>query len=100
MKKITILLADDHTILREGLRRLLQTADDIEVVGEAANGQQAVDQARKLQPAIIILDLAMPLMDGVETARHITKAAPATKILILSTYNEDEEVRAAIGSGA
>ncbi len=100
MKKITVLLADDHTILREGLRRLLQTADDIDVVGEAANGQQAVDQVKKLHPEIIVLDLAMPLMNGVETARHITNVAPETKILVLSTYSEEEEVRAATSAGA
>lgn|SRR4051812_17817033 len=100
MNKITVLLVDDHTILREGLRRLLQTADDIEVVGEAANGRQAVEQAQKLLPEVIILDLAMPLMNGIETAREIAKVSPGTKILVLSTYSEDDEVRAAICAGA
>ena len=100
MKKITVLLADDHTIIREGLRLLLETAPDIEIVAEVENGHEAVQQAAKLLPHIVLLDLAMPQLDGIDATRLISKKVPATKVLILSTYNGSREVQAAIEAGA
>jgi two-component system, NarL family, nitrate/nitrite response regulator NarL len=100
MKKITVLLADDHPIVREGLRSLLQTAPDIEVVAEAADGQQTIDRAKKHLPAVILLDLAMPLMPGTHAIRHLVKAVPASKVLILSTCQDAEIIHAAIEAGA
>lgn len=100
MKKITVLLADDHTIVRQGLRKLLEAETDIQVLGEAANGHQAVREANKLKPDVVLLDIAMPLLNGIETARQIAREAPATKVLILSAYSEDAYVEHAVGAGA
>lgn len=100
MKRITVLLADDHTVVREGLRLLLETAPDIEIVAEAENGHEAVQQAAKLLPHIVLLDLAMPQLDGIDATRLISKKVPAARVLILSTYNEGREVQAAIEAGA
>jgi DNA-binding NarL/FixJ family response regulator len=84
MEQITVLLAEDHTIVREGLRALLEAEGDIEVVGEAETGRQAVQLAKKLRPAVILMDIAMPLLNGLEATRRILKAVPTTKVLILS----------------
>ena len=100
MKKITVLLVDDHTIVRQGLRHLLETAPDIQVLGEAENGLQAVQQAEKLLPDVVLLDLAMPQLHGIDAARRISRRVPTAKVLILSTYNESREVHAAIRAGA
>jgi two-component system, NarL family, nitrate/nitrite response regulator NarL len=100
MKRITVLLADDHTIIREGLRLLLETAPDIEILAEAENGHQAVEQAEKLLPEIVLLDLAMPQLHGIAAARLISKKVPTAKVLILSAYSERREVHAAIQAGA
>jgi DNA-binding NarL/FixJ family response regulator len=100
MKKITVLLADDHAIVREGLRLLLESAPDIRVLAEAENGHQAVQQAVKFLPDVVLLDLAMPELDGIDAARLICKKVPWAKVLILSTYNESREVQAALEAGA
>jgi len=100
MKTITVLLADDHTVVREGLRRLLETAEGIEIVAEAENGHEAVQRAAKFLPDIVLLDLAMPQLDGIEAARLICKKVPVAKVLILSAYNESREVQAALEAGA
>ncbi len=100
MKKITVFISDDHAVLREGLRLLLETADDIEVVGEAENGHHAVDEARRLQPDVILMDIAMPVLNGVEAARRIARAAPAAKVLILSSYSDEQHVQLAVEAGA
>ncbi len=92
MKRITVVLAEDHTIVREGLRALLEAEDDIEVIGEAQTGREAVQLARRLQPAVIVMDIAMPLLNGVEATRQILRDVPATKILILSAHHDDEYV--------
>ncbi len=85
MNPITVLLADDHTIVREGLRALLALEKDMEVVGEAVNGQQAVAFANKLAPDVVVMDLAMPLLNGLEAIARIRECTPAsTKILVLS----------------
>ena len=100
MKRITVLLAEDHTIVREGLRKLLEQEDDFEVVGEAENGRQAVDLVKKLRPAVVVMDIAIPLLNGLEATRQILKAVPSTRILILSAHNDDAYVKNARESGA
>jgi DNA-binding NarL/FixJ family response regulator len=100
MKKITVLLADDHTVVRQGLRILLEAEDDMKVVGEAETGRQAVQMSKKLQPAVIVLDLAMPVLNGLEATRQITREAPNTKVLILSSYSDDDYVQQLIAEGA
>jgi len=92
MQKITVLLADDHTIVRRGLRSLLQTENDIEVVAEAETGRQAVQLATALKPDVVLMDIAMPMLNGLEATRQILKQLPATRVLILSSYNDDEYV--------
>ena len=100
MKRITVLLAEDHAVVREGLRSLLALGGDFEVVGEAATGRQAVDLARKLCPAVVVMDIAMPKLNGFEATRQILLAAPATKVLVLSAHSDDEYVAhmAAVGA--
>ncbi len=92
MKRITVLLAEDHDIVREGLRSLLELSGDFEVVGEAANGRQAVDMVIKLKPTVVVMDIAMPLLNGFEATRQILLATPATKVLVLSAHSDDEYV--------
>src|SRR5579864_7112862 len=95
MKKITVFLSDDHAIFREGLRSLLSATDDIEVIGEAANGQHAVAETRKLRPDVVVMDIAMPLLNGVEAARRIARKTHETKVVFLSTYSDDQHVQQA-----
>jgi DNA-binding NarL/FixJ family response regulator len=100
MKQITVLLAEDHMIVREGLRALLEAEDDIAVVGEAETGRQAVQLAKRLRPAVIVMDIAMPLLNGLEATRQILKAVPAARVLILSAHGDDEYIRQAVMLGA
>lgn len=90
MKKIKIVIADDHTIFRQGLRMLLAQEDDMEVVGEAADGIEALELAKKCNPDIILLDIAMPNMDGVKVAGKIKKSLPQIKIIVLTSYSDDQ----------
>ena len=99
-KPITVLLAEDHSIVREGLRTLLEAEADIEVVGEAASGRQAVELAAKLHPAVVVMDIAMPILNGLEATRQILKVAPATRVLILSAHSDDAYVEQVIALGA
>ena len=98
--KIKVLLADDHTVVREGLRVLLEAESDIVVVGEAANGREAVQLTKKLQPDVVVMDIAMPNLNGLEATRQITRDVPTAKLLVLSSYNDDEYVHQITGAGA
>ncbi len=100
MKKITILLADDHMIVREGFQKLLSLEKDLEVVGEAQTGRQAVELAQKLAPHIVVMDIAMPLLNGLEAARQIREVAPEIKIIMLSAHADDAYVEQAMEAGA
>jgi DNA-binding NarL/FixJ family response regulator len=100
MKKITVLLAEDHTIVREGFRNMLELEDDLQVVGEAQDGRQAVVLVNKLRPAVVLMDIAMPLLNGLEATRQVLKAVPSTKVLILSAHSDDAYVQSANESGA
>ena len=98
--KIKVLIADDHTIVRAGLTALLGTEKDIEVVGEAKNGAQAVSEAIKLHPDIVIMDLMMPKMDGAEATAALHEKLPETKVIILTTFGSSDGIAHAIESGA
>ena len=100
MKKITVLLAEDHMIVREGFRKMLELENDLQVVGEAQDGRQAVAMVKKLRPAVVVMDIAMPRLNGLEATRQILKAFPGTKILILSAHSDDAYVKNATESGA
>jgi DNA-binding NarL/FixJ family response regulator len=100
MKKITVLLAEDHLIVREGFRGLLKGEPDIEIVGEAENGRQSVQLAKKLRPSVVVMDIAMPQLNGLEATRQILKAVPATKVIILSAHADDAYIEQATAAGA
>jgi len=100
MKLIKTLLADDHTIVREGLRSLLLADSGIEIVGEAHDGREAVEMALKIRPNVVVMDIAMPLLNGLEATRQILAAAPAIKVLILSAHSDDAYVDRVIAVGA
>jgi len=100
MKRITILLVEDHMVVREGLRKLLELEDDLEVIGEAREGRQGVMLAKKLRPDVVLMDIAMPRLNGLEACRQLLNALPATKVVILSAYNDEAYVTHSTGSGA
>jgi len=100
MKKISVLLVDDHAVVRQGLRALLGAENDIEVVGEAENGRLAVKLANEMRPDMVIMDVAMPLLNGMEATRQIVRNVPKTKVLVLSTYDQDDYVRQVTLAGA
>ena len=95
MKQITVLLADDHTIVREGFRKMLEMEKDIDVVGEAEDGRQAVALAKKLRPDVVLMDIAMPLLNGLEATRQLLKAMPTARVLMLSAHSDDAYVTSA-----
>ncbi|HEY6799433.1 MAG TPA: response regulator transcription factor [Agromyces sp.] len=97
---IRVLVADDHPIVRGGIVNLLDTADDLEVVGEASDGEEAVRRVIELAPDLVLMDLRMPGLDGAAATARIVEAAPATKVLILTTYETDEHILGAIEAGA
>ncbi len=100
MKQITVLLAEDHTIVREGFRKMLESEDDLKVVGEAQDGRQAVALVKKLRPEVVLMDIAMPLLNGLEAVRQVLKLLPDTKVLMLSAHSDDAYVKNATESGA
>ena len=95
MRPCRIILADDHTLVRQGIKKILEENPDLEVIGEAADGQEAVNLLKKLQPDLVILDIQMPRMNGLEAAKMIRERCPAIKILILTMHKEDEYFRQA-----
>ncbi|GAA1927286.1 response regulator transcription factor [Streptomyces durmitorensis] len=97
---IRVLLADDEAMIRAGVRAILGTAEDIEVVAEAADGREAVDLALKHRPDVCLLDIRMPRLDGLQAAAELHKAAPGTAVAMLTTFSEDEYIASALGSGA
>jgi two-component system, NarL family, nitrate/nitrite response regulator NarL len=100
MKRIKVLLAEDHMIVREGFRKMLEFEEDMEVVGEAENGRQAIALVKKLRPDVVLMDIAMPLLNGLEATRQTLKAVPQTKVLILSAHSDDAYVKTAAEAGA
>lgn len=99
-KTTTILLADDHAVVRSGFRRILDTEWDLEVVGEAANGREAVEMAEKLKPMVVVMDVTMPELNGIEATRRIIKSLPRTRILALSMHKDAVYVREILRAGA
>lgn len=100
MQRITVFLADDHTVVRQGLRALLVAEGDIEIVGEAGDGRAAVQNVKKLMPDVVVMDIAMPQLNGLEATRQIAHALPSTKVLVLSSYSDDEYVQQLTEAGA
>ena len=97
---IRVLIADDHAVLREGLRSFLELQDGIEIVGDAADGAEAVELAEQLRPAVVLMDLVMPKLDGVEAMRELRERVPDTRVIILTSYIDDERLLPAIRAGA
>jgi len=97
---ITVILADDHTVLRDGLRFLLEAAGDIQIISMAANGQEAVEQATLHCPDVIVMDISMPIMSGIEATKHICKICENTKVAILSMHHTTEYIQRALEAGA
>lgn len=100
MTKITLLLADDHTVVRQGLRAFLSGQPDLDVIGEAGTGREAVQLAGQLKPNVIIMDIAMPILNGLEATRQIVAENPEAKVIILSSYSDDEYVEKTTEAGA
>ena len=99
-RPIRILLADDHAILRDGIRALLSDEADLQVVGEAENGRQALEQARALRPDIVIMDIGMPLLSGLEATKQIRREVPESRVLILTMHQNDEYLAQVLAAGA
>jgi NarL family two-component system response regulator LiaR len=99
-KPITVLIADDHAIVRKGIRALLATEPDIEVIGEAEDGGQAIAEASRLQPNVILMDLVMPQVDGITAIHHIVAHLPQVRILVLTSFATDDKILPAIKAGA
>lgn len=100
MEHIRIVLADDHVLVRKGIRAMLESDEEMEVVGEAGNGQEALEAARTLKPDILVLDIRMPQMDGLEAAARVREYAPGTKAVILSMHDSEEYVLEALNADA
>jgi DNA-binding NarL/FixJ family response regulator len=97
---IRVMIVDDHAIVRQGLERLFATADDMEVVASAANGEQAVELGRQTSPDVVLMDLSMPEMDGVEATRRLLAADDAVRVLVLTSFGDESRILAALNAGA
>jgi len=100
MNKIRVLIADDHPVVREGLAAMLQRQEDITVVGEAEDGAEAVELAGRTSPDVVLMDLRMPVMDGVEAMRRLATVVPSARVIVLTTYDNDEFIARGIEAGA
>jgi DNA-binding NarL/FixJ family response regulator len=100
MKRITVLLADDDDMMRRECRKILELEDDLEVVGEAKDGQEAVALTKTLHPALVLMDVTMPLLNGLKATCQILKAVPATKVLMLSAHSDEAYIIESVNSGA
>jgi NarL family two-component system response regulator LiaR len=98
--EITIVIADDHSVVRQGVRTLLETESDFKIVGEAATGEEAVKLCREMFPDVVLLDLLMPGIGGVEATAQIKEASPVSSVVVLTSYHDDEYILPAIKSGA
>jgi two-component system response regulator NreC len=99
-QKITVLVCDDHAVFREGVKQVLSSQPDIDVVGEASNGLEAVQAARRLRPEVVLMDIAMPLLRGFDATRRIRRYCPETKVLIFSIYEDEDMVVRCLAAGA
>ncbi len=99
-EQIRVLVADDHVVVREGLCALIAACPDMQVVGEARNGQEAIDRAAQVQPDVVVMDLVMPVKDGLEAIKEIRVKAPKARILVLTSFGQDKRVFQAIKAGA
>jgi two-component system, NarL family, response regulator NreC len=100
MEKIRVFLVDDHTVVRQGLRRILESDDEIEIVGEAGDGRTALELVQKVRPHVVVMDVAMPELNGIEATRQILKRVEGVKVLVLSMHGDDVYVRQALKAGA
>jgi two-component system response regulator NreC len=99
-KKITVLVCDDHALFREGVKTILSTQPDIEVIGEAADGKEAVEEAIRLNPNVVLMDISMPVLKGFDAVRRIRKVRPDAKVLILTVYDDEDLVARCLDAGA
>ncbi len=100
MERISVLIADDHPVVRQGLRTFLELQEDVEIAGEAADGIQAVEQVRHVLPDVVLIDLVMPELDGIEAIRQIRAVSPSTKVIVLTSFAEDDKIFPSIKAGA
>lgn len=100
MDKVRVLIADDHLVVREGLMVMLRSADEFEIVGQASDGQEAIRQAEKLRPDVVLIDVQMPGTDGIEATRQIKKRVPDTEVVVLSSFDQDEYIYQSVNAGA
>ena len=100
MKPITILLVDDHAVMRMGLASLLETCGDVEVIGDTGDGESAIKKALKLRPDVVLMDLVMPEMDGIETTQRLLEKWPEANVLILTTFATSDGINRALEAGA